>query len=175
MTSRHQNILPSRKSYNFILSSSPFQAKSSLRQTIFPPAEELSTTFPCRYTRNSIGVYFFRYSKAQVGKSKEFNNQGINKQVNRSFKSYSFFVTKNNKKAGRLYMKFSLTPKAGVQQMPSIPFIKSTFSYFVNDPVWNNTSKYYKTFNLSSFTHTRVSKATLSHRFFLLPQAKKNY
>ena len=50
-----------------------------------------------RHIRNSLSVYLFLNSEPQLGKSKEFNNQGL--KVNRNFKCYILFLpSKNNKK-----------------------------------------------------------------------------
>ena len=53
----------------------------------------------------------------QLGRSNKFNNQGMKVEVKRAFKSYFCHQKeKNNKKADRLYMKFSSAPNTNIQR-----------------------------------------------------------
>ena len=51
--------------------------------------------------RERVGCVYFFDSELHLGRSKEFNNEGIKVQVNRTFKSYSFSSLKKreNKQA----------------------------------------------------------------------------
>ena len=84
-----------------------FLQSLALSRHTFPPsepfvphplqAEQLPKLLSSRKIRNSLSVYFFLNSEPQLGKSKEFNNQGL--KVNRNFKCYILFLpSKNNKK-----------------------------------------------------------------------------
>ena len=71
----------------------------------FPPPPEKTTAPPppppllapfSRHIDNNLSVYLFLEFEQQLGKSKEFNNQGMNE--NRAFRSYFFYHQKTMKK-----------------------------------------------------------------------------
>ena len=61
-------------------------------------------------------MHLFLNFELQRSKSKEFDNELMKVQVKRAFKSYFFCHRKSNKKADRLYMKFSSTSNTSVQR-----------------------------------------------------------
>ena len=82
----------------------------------FPPLPDKTNSKPpppllppfSRHIDNNLSVYLFLEFEQQLGKSKEFNNQGMNE--NRAFRSYFFLSPKNNEKADSLCIKFSGDP-----------------------------------------------------------------
>ena len=87
---------------------------------------------PSRLFHNPKCVSFPQCLNPSQAKLKYINNPGVEVQVKRAFKSYSFFVTqKNNTKADRACIKFSSAPNTSMQLVPqSSPISKSTPSLF---------------------------------------------
>ena len=63
-----------------------------------PGKSLVPTSSSSRLISNYICVYLFLNSEPQLGKSKEFNNQGMKVQVNKDFKTYYFLSPKKEKK-----------------------------------------------------------------------------
>ena len=62
----------------------------------FPQAEQLPKLLLSRHIKNSLSEYLFLNSEPYLGKSEEFNNQGL--KVNRNLNAILFFLSKSNKK-----------------------------------------------------------------------------
>ena len=78
----------------FIVCSNPQPAETHLSPKgvichPFPQAEQLPNLFSSRHIRNSLTVSLFLNSEPQLGKSKEFKNQGL--KVNRNLNAIFFF------------------------------------------------------------------------------------
>ena len=83
-----------------------------------------------KHISNNLSVHLFLDFEWQLGKTKEFNTQGLQKvQISSAFKIYSFSVASKNQKADRLCMKFSSTSNASVQQVTQPPISKSMPPY----------------------------------------------
>ena len=81
-------------------------------QSLARQAEQLPKLLSSRHIRNSLSVYLFVNSEPQLGKSKEFNNQGL--KVNRNFKCYILFlpskkITKNRQALHQIIRASSLS------------------------------------------------------------------
>ena len=91
----------------------PPKQTSSPSKSFAPPSRTTSRPQHInRHINNSLSGYLFRNSKLQLGKSKEFNNQGMNIQVKRAFKSYSLFVIKKTIKNLFAISPFLLPPQS---------------------------------------------------------------
>ena len=105
------------------------------------------------YINNSLSVYLFLDTKSQLGKSKEFNNQGMKVQVKKAFKSYSFFGTKKTIKnrqapheffsSNNSYSSFASTPHFKVNSpllLPPTPPWMGNFELLTVTPGRGNQS-----------------------------------
>ena len=110
--------------HNFLqllaLARNPFSPKWAISPRS-PQVEQLPKLLSSRHIRSSFSVYLFLNSEPQVGKSKEFNNQGL--IVSRNFKYYIVFLpskTIKNRQAlhetiralslSMIFVEFSLQP-----------------------------------------------------------------
>ena len=64
---------------------------------LFPQTEQLPKLLCSRHIRNRLRVYLLLNSESQLGKSKEFSNQGLNVKGNLNA-IFFFLSSKNNKK-----------------------------------------------------------------------------
>ena len=93
--SAHEVLVESSKTFfdeaHFIVNLHSFLGPLALPQHTFPPSEpfvppspqgeQLPKHLSSRHIRNSLSVYLFLNSQPQLGKSKEFNNQGLKIEI----------------------------------------------------------------------------------------------
>ena len=88
----------------------------------------------------SFKVHLFFTSESQLGKLKEFNNEGRRYRSRELLKATLFCHQKNNEKADRLCMKFSSTSNTSVQQVHQLQISKSMLHYSVAPSLSKNIS-----------------------------------
>ena len=88
----------------------------------FPGKQENPSSSLSRQVNNNLSVYFFLDSKISNGRMKV--------QFRRAVKGYFFCHQKNNKKAERLYMKFSSTFNTSVQRY-LYPLFRNQHAHFL--------------------------------------------
>ena len=128
--------------WHFRQSQFPYTFPQSLRQTYSlgestaPQVKQLSKLPPSRHTKNSRSLYLYLDFELKLGKSKEFDNQGMKAQVKRAFKSYSIFITKkSSKKVGRLCVKvLSRCPNTLFQSQYPFILLPSLFQKIYQPP-----------------------------------------
>ena len=84
------------KAHGFFPPPNPTSGKFSSKESHLAPyqAHQLPKHLSFRHINNIPSIYLFLDSEQQLGKSKEFNNQGMKVQVKRAFKRYSFLSQK---------------------------------------------------------------------------------
>ena len=103
------------------------QEKPFPRKVICSPKRQLPKLSPIHtlplHTNNSLCVYIFLNS--------ELVNQGMKVEVNRAFKSYSFFQLRKKHKKRQALDKFSLNLQHKCPEVPQPPISKSTSLFSV--------------------------------------------
>ena len=109
-----------------------------------------------KHISNNLSVHLFLDFEWQLGKTKEFNTQGLQKvQISSAFKIYSFSVANKNQKADRLCMNFQCKCAAG----DSTPYFK------INAPL------FLYPLNFKEYLNPQIRINKMENKFRLLPQS----